>query len=55
MVPIAPSEVPVLSAFLISYLAVPSNNGVQPTAELAGSQPIAAESEDVRQPAAADA
>jgi hypothetical protein len=31
------------------------NNGVQPTAELAGSQPIAAESDDVRQPAAADA
>lgn len=31
------------------------NNGVQPTAELAGSQPIAAESETVRQPAAADA
>ncbi len=31
------------------------NHGVQPTAELAGSQPIAAESETERQPAAADA
>lgn len=36
-------------------LAAPSNNGVQPTAELAGSEGIAAESENVRQPAAADA
>ena len=35
--------------------AVSPNNGVQPTAELAGSESIAAESDDVRQPAAADA
>jgi hypothetical protein len=33
----------------------PPNQGVQLTAELAGSEPIAAESEDMRQPAAADA
>ncbi len=33
----------------------PSNNGVQPTAELAGSQPIAADPTTARQPAAADA
>lgn len=33
----------------------PSNNGVQPTAELAGSESIAADSTVERQPAAADA
>ena len=33
----------------------PSNNGVQPTAELAGSQPISADPTTERQPAAADA
>ena len=32
-----------------------SNNGVQPTAELVGREGITAESENVRQPAAADA
>ena len=33
----------------------PSNHGVQPTAELAGSQSIAADPTTERQPAAADA
>ena len=57
MVPIAPSELPALSAFLVSYLAVaaPSNNGVQPTAELAGSESFVDKSKEERQTAAADA
>jgi hypothetical protein len=39
----------------IEPFALRPNHGVQPTAELAGRESIAAESEDVRQPAAADA
>lgn len=35
--------------------AVPSNNGVQPTAELAGLESFVDKSKEERQPAAADA
>ena len=43
------------SGCVLGIVAAPSNNGVQPTAELAGREGLAAESETVRQPAAADA
>jgi hypothetical protein len=43
------------SGCVCGIVTAPSNRGVQPTAELAGSEPIAADPTTERQPAATDA